>query len=121
MPPSIHADAEALPWITRLLAGDDEIWVAEVDETVVAYLRLTPDLARRPVRRARACWHRHRRRSCSTSPSRCDPEGFGLWVFEVNTPARAFYARHGLVEVERTDGSANEEQEPDIRMTWTPT
>ena len=48
------------------------------------------------------------------------PEGFGLWVFEMNTPARAFYARHGLVEVERTDGSANEEKEPDIRMEWRP-
>ena len=24
----------------------------------------------------------------------------------MNTPARAFYARHGLVELERTDGSA---------------
>jgi len=48
------------------------------------------------------------------------PQGFGLWVFESNLPARQFYARHGLVEVERTDGSANEEREPDIRMIWDP-
>ncbi len=46
------------------------------------------------------------------------PGGFGLWVFETNAPARAFYAGHGLVEVERTDGSDNEERAPDIRMTW---
>ncbi len=33
-------------------------------------------------------------------------------------PARAFYARHGLVELERTDGAGNEERAPDIRMAW---
>ena len=39
-----------------------------------------------------------------------------LWVFQRNAAARAFYARHGFVEVERTDGSGNEEREPDIRL-----
>jgi len=48
------------------------------------------------------------------------PAGFGLWVFEQNVPARAFYARHGLVEVERTDGSGNEERAPDVRVEWRP-
>ena len=46
------------------------------------------------------------------------PGGFCLWVFESNTPARAFYRKHGLVELERTDGSANEERAPDVRMAW---
>ncbi|HET6624838.1 MAG TPA: GNAT family N-acetyltransferase, partial [Nocardioidaceae bacterium] len=46
------------------------------------------------------------------------PGGFGLWVFETNLRARQFYARHGLVEVERTDGSENEEKAPDIKMVW---
>lgn len=46
------------------------------------------------------------------------PEGFCLWVFESNLPARAFYARHGLVTLERTDGSANEERAPDVKMAW---
>ena len=48
------------------------------------------------------------------------PDGFGLWVFVVNEPARAFYAARGLVEEERTDGSANEERAPDVRMSWHP-
>ena len=46
------------------------------------------------------------------------PDGFCLWVFESNTGARAFYARHGLVELERTDGSGNEEKAPDVKMAW---
>jgi chorismate mutase len=46
------------------------------------------------------------------------PAGFGLWVFEMNAPARAFYRRHGFVELERTDGGANEEHAPDVKMVW---
>ncbi len=46
------------------------------------------------------------------------PDGFALWVFESNLPARAFYARHGLVELEHTDGSDNMERSPDLRMAW---
>ena len=46
------------------------------------------------------------------------PDGFGLWVFASNAPARGFYHRHGLVELEHTDGSGNEEHSPDVRMAW---
>jgi chorismate mutase/GNAT superfamily N-acetyltransferase len=46
------------------------------------------------------------------------PGGFALWVFETNAGARRFYARHGLWELEHTDGSTNEERAPDVRMAW---
>ena len=49
------------------------------------------------------------------------PHGLGLWVFETNHGARRFYARHGFVEVRRTDGrgeTGNEEQEPDLELAW---
>lgn len=39
-----------------------------------------------------------------------------LWAFARNAPALAFYRRHGFAVVERTDGSGNEEKEPDVRM-----
>jgi GNAT superfamily N-acetyltransferase len=44
--------------------------------------------------------------------------GLQLWAFERNEAARAFYRRHGFVEVERTDGAANEERTPDVRLQW---
>lgn len=44
------------------------------------------------------------------------PEPMQLWAFQRNQPARDFYARHGWREVELTDGSGNEEREPDVRM-----
>ena len=46
------------------------------------------------------------------------PDGLCLWVFETNAPARAFYAAAGFVELERTDGSANAEGCPDLRLAW---
>jgi ribosomal protein S18 acetylase RimI-like enzyme len=46
------------------------------------------------------------------------PGGLSLWTFQVNKPAQRFYERHGFTEVDRTDGSGNEEHEPDIRYAW---
>ncbi len=45
------------------------------------------------------------------------PEGLTLWTFEANAGARRFYARHGFVEADRTNGE-NEEGLPDILLTW---
>jgi GNAT superfamily N-acetyltransferase len=41
-----------------------------------------------------------------------------LWTFQANVGAQRFYLRHGFAEVERTDGSGNEEGLPDIRYVW---
>ncbi len=46
------------------------------------------------------------------------PGGLALWCFVRNRPARAFYAREGFIEAEETDGSGNEEREPDVRLVW---
>jgi GNAT superfamily N-acetyltransferase len=46
------------------------------------------------------------------------PEGLTLWVFEENRRAQSLYERAGFVEVARTDGSKNEELQPDVRMQW---
>ncbi|MFG2261536.1 GNAT family N-acetyltransferase [Streptomyces sp. NPDC048720] len=48
------------------------------------------------------------------------PQGLTLWTFQVNKPAHRFYERHGFVAVEHTDGSGNEEREPDVRYVWRP-
>jgi GNAT superfamily N-acetyltransferase len=44
------------------------------------------------------------------------PNGFDLWVFQRNTRALDFYARYGCVEVRRTNGADNQEQEPDVLL-----
>jgi GNAT superfamily N-acetyltransferase len=41
-----------------------------------------------------------------------------LWTFQANLPARRFYEARGFVVIEETDGSANEEKEPDALYLW---
>ncbi|MFF0741227.1 GNAT family N-acetyltransferase [Streptomyces sp. NPDC004111] len=48
------------------------------------------------------------------------PGGLELWTFQVNESAHRFYRRHGFTEAERTDGTRNEEREPDVRFVWRP-
>ncbi len=116
MPPGVHPDDDVRRWLSDRLRAD-EVWVAEAEGRVVGYVRLTevwlddlyvdPDHARQGVGSALLDLARSLR-----------PRGFCLWVFETNLPARAFYGHHGLVELERTDGSANEERSPDLRLAW---
>ncbi len=46
------------------------------------------------------------------------PDGLALWVFQRNDDARAFYRRHGFVATSFHSGTGNEENEPDLVMTW---
>jgi chorismate mutase/GNAT superfamily N-acetyltransferase len=116
MPPGVHPDDEVRTWLAGRL-GRDEVWLAEHDARPVGYARFTrtwlddlyvlPPYAGHGVGTALLDVVKAQR-----------PRGFALWVFEQNHPARTFYAARGLVELERTDGSANEERAPDIRMAW---
>ena len=41
-----------------------------------------------------------------------------LWTFQRNGRARRFYEMKGFVAIRETDGSDNEEREPDILYRW---
>jgi putative acetyltransferase len=41
-----------------------------------------------------------------------------LWTFQRNQTARKFYEKHGFRLVVETDGSRNEENEPDVMYSW---
>jgi putative acetyltransferase len=41
-----------------------------------------------------------------------------LWAFRKNTGAIDFYRRRGFTIVKETDGSGNEEREPDVLLAW---
>ena len=46
------------------------------------------------------------------------PGGFGLRVLQDNARAQSFYRRHGLIELESTDGSTYADESPDLQMAW---
>ncbi|NUH67238.1 GNAT family N-acetyltransferase [Sulfitobacter sp. S0837] len=40
------------------------------------------------------------------------------WTFQANTPAIAFYKRHGFSKTAQSDGSGNDEGLPDLTLHW---
>ena len=117
MPAPEHTAAEVRAWVRRWDLRRQDVWVAEAAGRLLGYARAASawldDLYVDPA---------HQRAGIGTMllelvrASR--PDGFCLWVFESNRPARSFYRRHGLVELEHTDGSGNQERAPDLRVAW---
>jgi len=117
MPRTIHPPHEVHDWFRQLLQGDRETWVAERDGAVAGYLILDPAWLDSLYIRPDLTGHGIGTVLVDLAKS-LRPDGFALWVFESNVAAQRFYRRHGLYEAERTDGSANEERAPDIKMVW---
>jgi GNAT superfamily N-acetyltransferase/chorismate mutase len=117
MPPGVHPPEEVRAWVGGWDLERHEVWVAESAGEVVGYVRLTAawldDLYVDPDHQGAGVGSTLLEVARSVRP-----DGFCLWVFESNTPAREFYTRRGLVGLEHTDGSANEERSPDLRMAW---
>ena len=120
MPPAMHTNAEDRAYVARRM-GEPEVtmWVAERDHELLGFATCTPtwldSLYVRPDLTGRGLGA-----LLLDVVEATHPEGYELWVFVSNVGARRFYERRGLVEVERTDGSDNEEKQPDIRMEWRP-
>lgn len=47
-------------------------------------------------------------------------DGFGLWAFTSNRPARRFYAAQGLVEVEALTAEESPTGQAEVRLAWPP-
>ena len=119
MPAPVDDDATIRAWFAALAedpTSSKEVWVAEGDELLgfavldgawLDSLYVGPQYQARGVGSALLDLVKAQR-----------PGGFGLWVFASNTAGRGFYHRHGLLELEHTDGSGNDEGAPDVRMAW---
>ncbi len=119
IPPGPRPPGDADRFFREDVVPRREVWLAELDGRVVGVLAL--DQAWLDHLYVLPGHARQRVGSCLLDLAKAlRPEGFGLWAFVSNTPARRFYERHGLVEVERTDGSGNAEHSPDIRFAWQP-
>jgi GNAT superfamily N-acetyltransferase/chorismate mutase len=118
MPPGIHTDDEVRGWVGGWDLGSWDVWLAETPQGVaVGYAVVAGDWLHSLYVAPEAAGHGVGSALLDVAKS-LRPGGFCLWVFESNTPARSFYAHRGMVELERTDGSTNEEKAPDLRMAW---
>ncbi len=122
MPPTVQPDAEVREWVAGWDLAHHLLWVAEdpadpgeygLDGYAVIEEDWLHSLYVDPARQGRGVGS-----ALLDVVKAVRPDGFALWVFESNTPARRFYAERGLVELEHTDGSTNMERSADLRMAW---
>lgn len=120
MPPIARTPDEVRHYVAHWDLGDPvsrEVWVAEDDLGLAGFAVLKADWLD-------ALYVGPDRQGSGVGSALLDlvrglrPRGFGLWVFVSNAPARAFYRRHGLIELEATDGSGNQEGAPDLHLVW---
>ena len=117
--PTIHTDEQIRTWICGEMVPAHEVWVAEEGERIRGFAAISGDvlghLYVRPEDQSRGVGT-----ALLEVVRRERPTGFAFWVFQRNDGARRFYERHGCVLVELTDGSGNEEKEPDALYEWRP-
>ncbi|MFE0673757.1 GNAT family N-acetyltransferase [Streptomyces sp. NPDC058867] len=114
-----RSDDEVRDYFREFVVPRQDTWVAEADQRLVGVMVLHGErisqLYLDPDWRGRGIGDLFLRLAKERSP-----QGLNLWTFQVNKPAHRFYERHGFVAVEHTDGSTNEEHEPDVRYVWQP-
>jgi GNAT superfamily N-acetyltransferase len=115
--PQLHSAAEDVAFFTGQVLETSRVTVAEVDGEIIAFSAVKDGwldhLYVVPARQGEGTGATLLERAMTENPA-----GLRLWAFAANHRALAFYARAGFVEVLRTDGSANEEHEPDVQMRW---
>jgi GNAT superfamily N-acetyltransferase len=120
IPPLVHRDDEVTSWVWHFVIPRLDCWVAErspstvvgmlvFEEEWIDQLYVDPELTGAGIGADLIAVAKRER-----------PEGLRLWTFVSNEGAQRFYLRHGFREVERTDGSRNEEGAPYIQYAWAP-
>jgi GNAT superfamily N-acetyltransferase len=118
IPPLVHDDDDARVWVARVVIPRRECWLAEHESgALVGMLVLEDDWIEQlyvdPARTGSGIGA-----ELIAVARRERPDGLRLRTFASNEGAQRFFPRHGFHEVERKDGSRNEEGAPDILYAW---
>lgn len=116
--PELHTAEEDLAYFTDRFLPANEVWVAEVEGEIAGYVGFDAE------------WVNHLYVRPSSQGLRLGPALLDqaladgrpkrLWTFQRNTRARRFYEARGFRLIDLTDGSGNEEHEPDALYEWRP-
>jgi GNAT superfamily N-acetyltransferase len=116
--PELHTFEQTRWWVDHVMVPQSELWIAEMRGVPVGFMALSGDrldhLYVEPAHQGKGIGE-----ALVARAKRRRPE-LRLRVFEQNSGARAFYARHGFKLVSAGDGSDNEEQLPDLLLRWRP-
>jgi len=115
IPPGPRSDDQIRAWFRDVVLPTKEVWVMPRGGTITAMMVLSERwveqlyVAPEHLREGKG--------SALLAVAQSSRDELELWAFEANTPARAFYEKHGF----RPSGAAssdNEEQAPAIPYRW---
>ncbi len=118
--PSVHfpyPDDSVRRYVRDVLIDKTEGWLAQDGDRIVAVMSLTPGWIDQLYVATDRQGQGIGRRLLDLAKERSDGD-LELWTFQVNDRARRFYERNGFTIAEMTDGSGNQEREPDVRYVW---
>jgi ribosomal protein S18 acetylase RimI-like enzyme len=112
-----HTDAQVRDWIRDVVIPGRETWAAVAGDLVVGMMVLDgaelDQLYIAPGWTGRGIGSR-----MVELAKELRPGGLALFTFQVNQGARRFYERHGFLLIDESEGSRNEERQPDVRYAW---
>ena len=117
--PVLHSRKETVAYFAGHVLLREEVFLAEAERLVIGFIALEGDhvdhLYVAPAHQCRGVGDK-----LLAEAKMRRPNGLTLWTFQRNAPARRFYEARSFVASKFTDGSRNEEREPDALYTWSP-
>ena len=114
--PELHTPEEDLGYIKEKVLKEDQVVVADESGKVVGFcafkdgwidhLYILPEYQGKGIGKS------------LLNRAKDGNSKLELWTFQRNTDAIKFYEKNGFALAETTDGTTNEEKEPDARYVW---
>ena len=116
--PTLHTPDEDRQFLGRVF-DEQDVWVAELKGRILGFISLDGDLGTffyvDPEEHGAGVGS-----ALFEQARKARPDGFEFWVFQRNHKAGEFYERRDCRSIRFTDGSGNEEKEPDVLYEWRP-
>jgi putative acetyltransferase len=111
----LHTPEEDRSFFREILYPSCQIWGAGIDE-LIGIIAFRPGLIDQLY--VRPGYQGQGVGSALLAVAVSQSDELELWTFQENNRARRFYEAKGFVAMRETDGSDNEEREPDVLYRW---
>lgn len=114
--PDLHSASEDLEYFRNEVSVSNQIYLAKQNDELIGFIAFSSDMVSHlyllPGFEGKGIGKALLEKAKENSVE------LKLWVFQRNDRAVQFYQSNGFKVVKKTDGSSNEEKEPDFLMQW---